>query len=259
MTPKYWAIFAFEPPFTTRQPNVALFLQVVALILSDVIGDPLDLIASGPTVYSESRPEEVWAVLEHHGLSASLPASVREVLGKAGPQWRREMKHNEGAGHVLNTVIGSNSIALESAARFARGIGLRPVVLSPGVCGDVRSVAHLYSLLARFACAPGASSSALSTSIQQLGPEVGVESWDLCRVMQALSEGRGEGWDATCPPGRRRAHGAADGDGEGWAEPGAGTALGDGAGRGEPLAGRCVLERGDGRAGRTHGGGGSCD
>ncbi|KAJ8370908.1 hypothetical protein SKAU_G00109360 [Synaphobranchus kaupii] len=172
--------------------------QVVALILSDVIGDPLDLIASGPTVHSEIQPEEVWAVLERHRLSATLPASVREVLGKAGPQWRRERKQDEGVGHVLNTVIGSNGIALESASRLAREIGLRPVVLSPGVCGDVRSVAHLYGLLARFACAPGASSPDLGTHILQLGPEVGVESWDLCRVMQALSEGCGEGPSATC-------------------------------------------------------------
>ncbi|XP_035237842.1 glycerate kinase isoform X2 [Anguilla anguilla] len=172
--------------------------QVVALILSDVIGDPLDLIASGPTVHTEMQPEEVWAILECHGLSASLPASVREVLGKAGPQYTQEKKQYEGVGRVLNTVIGSNSIALESAARLAQEMGLRPVVLSPGVCGDVRSVAHLYSLLARFACAPGASSPDLSTFILQLGPEVGVESWDLCRVMQTLSEGRGEGWDATC-------------------------------------------------------------
>ncbi|KAG5838450.1 hypothetical protein ANANG_G00223830 [Anguilla anguilla] len=172
--------------------------QVVALILSDVIGDPLDLIASGPTVHTEMQPEEVWAILECHGLSASLPASIREVLGKAGPQYTQEKKKYEGVGRVLNTVIGSNSIALESAARLAQEMGLRPVVLSPGVCGDVRSVAHLYSLLARFACAPGASSPDLSTFILQLGPEVGVESWDLCRVMQTLSEGRGEGWDATC-------------------------------------------------------------
>lgn len=175
-----------------------LSLQVVALILSDVIGDPLDLIASGPTVHSETRPEEVWPILERYGLSASVPESVREVLGKAGSEWRQERKLDEGAGHVLNTVIGSNTIALESAARLAREIGLRPVVLSPGVCGDVCSVAQLYSALARFACAPGASSPDLSAHILQLGLEVGVESWDLCRVMQALSEGRGEGWDATC-------------------------------------------------------------
>ncbi|KAJ8257380.1 hypothetical protein GJAV_G00184980 [Gymnothorax javanicus] len=172
--------------------------QVVALILSDIIGDPLDLIASGPTVHAEIRPDDVWAVLKHHRLSASLPASVVEVLEKGGPHWRKQENQEQGERRVLNTVIGSNSIALKSAARLAREIGLRPVILSPGVCGDVRSVAHLYALLARFACAPGASSGDLSSFILELGPEVGVASWDLCRVMQALTEGRGEGWEATC-------------------------------------------------------------
>ncbi|KAG9336060.1 hypothetical protein JZ751_003326 [Albula glossodonta] len=172
--------------------------QVVALILSDVIGDPLDLIASGPTVHSEVLPAEVWAVLDRYGLSDSLPASVREVLGQAELQQGQGGKQAEEAGHVLNAVIGSNGIALERAGRCAREIGLRPLVLSPGVCGDVRSVARLYGLLARFACSPGCSADDLAPQILGLGPEVGVESWDLCRVMQSLSEGRGEGWGATC-------------------------------------------------------------
>ncbi|KAI1893029.1 hypothetical protein AGOR_G00139670 [Albula goreensis] len=129
--------------------------QVVALILSDVIGDPLDLIASGPTVHSEVLPAEVWAVLDRYGLSDSLPASVREVLGQAELQQGQGGKQAEEAGHVLNAVIGSNGIALERAGRCAREIGLRPLVLSPGVCGDVRSVARLYGLLARLCLLPG--------------------------------------------------------------------------------------------------------
>lgn len=172
--------------------------QVVALVLSDVIGDPLDLIASGPTVWSEVWPEEVLTILEQYGVSSFLPASVKEVLGRAGPRWEGAGQQSEGAGHVLNTVIGSNSIALECAGRRARELGFRPVVLSPGVCGDVRSLSRLYGLLARFACSPDEPGSDIATEVLKLGPEVGVESWDLCRTMQVLGEGRKEGWGATC-------------------------------------------------------------
>ncbi|XP_046880581.1 glycerate kinase isoform X1 [Hypomesus transpacificus] len=172
--------------------------QVVALVLSDVIGDPLDLIASGPTVWSEVWPEDVLAVLEQYGLSSSLPTSVKEVLGRAAPRGEGVGKPLEAEGHVLNAVIGSNSIALKCASRRARELGFRPVVLSPGVCGDVQLLSRLYGLLAHFACSPDEPHSDIASEMLRLGPEVGVESWDLCRTMQVLGEGHKEGWGATC-------------------------------------------------------------
>ncbi|CAM4627431.1 unnamed protein product [Leuciscus chuanchicus] len=174
--------------------------KVVALILSDVIGDPLDLIASGPTVRSDSRPEEVWAILDRYKLSESLPSSVKEVLSKAGPcELQVQEQPHEVKDHVSNVVIGSNTIALECASRKAIELGLRPVILAPGVCGDVRSVARLYGLLSSFACSPGKEPPPeLAAEILQLGPDVGIESWDLCRTMNVLVEERKEGWGATC-------------------------------------------------------------
>ncbi|XP_029908540.1 glycerate kinase [Myripristis murdjan] len=172
--------------------------KVVALILSDVIGDPLDLIASGPTVQSEVRHEEVLSVLERYNLSTSLPASVKDVLGRAGPRWEQSKEQSDRAAHALNVVIGSNSVALRCAGRRARELGLRPVVLSPGVCGDVRSVSRLYGLLTRYACSRDEPPPEVAAEVLKLGPEVGVQSWDLCRTMKVLSEGRTEGWGATC-------------------------------------------------------------
>ncbi|KAM3622033.1 uncharacterized protein V6R79_019611 [Siganus canaliculatus] len=166
--------------------------QVISLILSDVIGDPLDLIASGPTVQSEINPEEVLSLLERYKLLSSLPASVKDVLGRGRP-WE-----NKDTSNVLNTVIGSNSLALKYAGRRAREFSYRPVVLAPGVCGDVRLVARLYGLLARFACSPEEPPPEIAAEVLRLGPEVGVESWDLCRTMQVLEESRKEGWGGTC-------------------------------------------------------------
>ncbi|TKS71284.1 Glycerate kinase [Collichthys lucidus] len=170
--------------------------QVIALILSDVIGDPLDLIASGPTVHSDIWPEEVLSVLERYKLLNSLPSSVKDVLER--PNTREQKDESKTSGHVLNAVIGSNSIALKRAGRRARELGFRPVVLAPGVCGDVRSVSRLYGLLARFACSSEEPPPEIAAEVLRLGPEVGVESWDLCRTMKVLEDGRTEGWGATC-------------------------------------------------------------
>uniref|UniRef100_A0A1A8PK58 Glycerate kinase n=2 Tax=Nothobranchius pienaari TaxID=704102 RepID=A0A1A8PK58_9TELE len=172
--------------------------QVVALILSDVIGDPLDLIASGPTVRSEVWPEEVLSILERYKLPDSLSASVKDVLARRGPRWKENKDEAEASGDVLNVVIGSNSVALQCAGRCVRDLGFRPVVLSPGVCGDVKSVSRLYGLLARFASSREEPPPEIAAEVLRLGPEVGVESWDLCRTMQVLGEGRTEGWGATC-------------------------------------------------------------
>lgn len=163
-----------------------------------MIGDPLDLIASGPTVQSDIWPEEVLSVLERYKLLDSLPASVKDVLGRPGPRWKKNEGETDKSKQIFNVVIGSNSIALKCAGRRARELGFRPVVLSPGVRGDVRSVAKLYGLLARFACSQEEPPPEIAAEMLRLGPEVGVESWDLCRTMQVLSEERKEGWGATC-------------------------------------------------------------
>ncbi|TRY82130.1 hypothetical protein DNTS_009450, partial [Danionella cerebrum] len=173
--------------------------KVVALILSDVIGDPLDLIASGPTVRSVSSPEEVSTILDRYKLYDSIPSSVKEVLGKPKPCLESTIQEKTSGDNVLNVVIGSNTIALECASRKAIELGLRPVILSPGVCGDVRSVARLYGLLSKFASSPGTHPPPeIAAEVLKLGPEVGIESWDLCRTLNTLEKERKEGWGATC-------------------------------------------------------------
>lgn len=127
-----------------------------------------------------------------------MPASVREVLARQGPRWKENKEDSDSSADAFNVVIGSNTVALTSAGRRARELGFRPVVLSPGVCGDVRLVSRLYGLLARFACSREEPPPEIAAEVLRLGPDVGVESWDLCRTMQVLGEGRTEGWGATC-------------------------------------------------------------
>ncbi|KAK6473853.1 glycerate kinase-like [Huso huso] len=166
--------------------------QVVSLILSDVIADPPELIASGPTVPSPADPGECWAILEKYGLRSSLPQSVRDVLSGLGSAGTGQGQ--AGSGLVHNTIIGSNALALEAASARARELGFLPVVLSPAVCGEVQAVSRLYGLLVRFASQARSEEGAegsLREAILGMGPEVGVPDRDLLHTLKVLEECRG--------------------------------------------------------------------
>ncbi|XP_036286847.1 glycerate kinase [Pipistrellus kuhlii] len=121
--------------------------QVVSLILSDVIGDPVEVIASGPTVASVHNVQDCLHILNRYGLRAALPRSVKTVLARADSDPRGP----HACGHVHNVIIGSNALALAEARRQAEAQGYRAVVLSAAMQGDVKSVAAFYGLLARVA------------------------------------------------------------------------------------------------------------
>lgn len=122
--------------------------QVLSLILSDVVGDPVDVIASGPTVYGSPRAQDCLQILTKYNLLSAVPASVQMVLSRSvsGPPAPADRSH------VYNVVIGSNSLALEEARRQAEDLGYWTLILSAAVCGDVSRVAELYSQLIQFVC-----------------------------------------------------------------------------------------------------------
>uniref|UniRef100_A0A2K5E0T8 Glycerate kinase n=1 Tax=Aotus nancymaae TaxID=37293 RepID=A0A2K5E0T8_AOTNA len=112
--------------------------QVVSLILSDVVGDPVEVIASGPTVASSHSVQDCLHILNRYGLRAALPRSVKTVLSRAdsdphGPHT---------CGHVLNVIIGSNVLALAEAQRQAEALGYQAVVLSAAMQGRGAPAAH---------------------------------------------------------------------------------------------------------------------
>lgn len=76
---------------------------VVALVLSDVIGDPLDFIASGPTMPNLDDPGEAMRIIEKYELCGELPESIKGVLG-VDAQNRRGCQ--KGFPHVHNFIIG---------------------------------------------------------------------------------------------------------------------------------------------------------
>lgn len=115
----------------------------VSLILSDVIGDKLDVIASGPTVGDSSTFEDAIAVIEKYSLQNSFPASMLHHLqkGVAGIISETHKPNNPVFHNVHNYVIGSNRIALENAAIKANKSGFDTHIITDSLQGDYTDVA----------------------------------------------------------------------------------------------------------------------
>lgn len=125
--------------------------QVAALILSDVVGTPLDAIASGPTVPDRSTFADAWDVLTRYGLVEQAPASVRSHLarGLAG-----EIPDTPKAGDPLfarvhTVVIGDNAIAGRAAVAQARQDGFTSALLTTFVQGEAREIGRAVAGLAQ--------------------------------------------------------------------------------------------------------------
>jgi glycerate 2-kinase len=124
---------------------------VDTLLLSDVIGDDLDVIGSGPTAPDASTFSVARSVLEKYQILGGVPASVRDRIDRGV---RGEIDDTPKAGdpvfdRVRHTVIGSSRLALDAAARRARALGYRPLILSSEIQGETRDVARMHAAIAR--------------------------------------------------------------------------------------------------------------
>lgn len=167
-------------------------LQVVSLILSDVVGDPVEVIASGPTVASAHSVQDCLHILNRYGLRAALPRSVKTVLARADSDPRGP----HSCGHVLNVIIGSNSLALAETQRQAEALGYRAVVLTTAMQGDVKQVAQFYRLLALVAGAhlspPGARTSMKEEAeLHELVAELQLPDLQLKDALETVAKAEG--------------------------------------------------------------------
>jgi hydroxypyruvate reductase/glycerate 2-kinase len=110
-----------------------------SLILSDVVGDPVDVIASGPTAPDPSTYEDALAVLGRYGLRLQVPEVVAHLeRGAAGrvPETPKVLSAN-----VHNVILGDNALALRAATAKAESLGYRVLNLGSFVEGETRPVA----------------------------------------------------------------------------------------------------------------------
>ncbi len=127
--------------------RIAAPAHVVSLILSDVVGDDLGVIGSGPTAPDDSTFATALDVLDRYGLRAKVPASVRQRL-EAGegetPKPGDALFQN-----VENIIVGNNQKSLEAAARAAKKLGYRTLILASTIEGETREVARMHAAIAR--------------------------------------------------------------------------------------------------------------
>ena len=124
---------------------------LITLILSDVVGDPMDIIASGPTVPDESTFEDAYKIIQKYSLEEKIPNSVCGFLrsGKMGEIEETPENGNEIFDNTQNVIVGSNRIALEAAEKRAREMGYNTIILSSLVEGESREAAKFFAAIAR--------------------------------------------------------------------------------------------------------------
>ncbi|WP_207514444.1 glycerate kinase type-2 family protein [Longitalea luteola] len=117
---------------------------VINFILSDVIGDPLDSIASGPTVADRSTFADAWDIIRKYQLAEKLPVSIIRWLHLG---LNKQIPETPKPGDPIftksfNYLIGTNRIALEAAAETARSLRYTPVIVTDALKGEAREKAQ---------------------------------------------------------------------------------------------------------------------
>ncbi len=124
---------------------------LISLMLSDVIGDDLDTIASGPTVPDESTFDDCLKVLEKYQMRGRIPVSVVEFLEKGAQEKEEETpKANDPVfKRTQNLVIASNILAVQAAQRKAEEFGYNSLILSTFVEGETKEAARVHAAIAK--------------------------------------------------------------------------------------------------------------
>jgi glycerate 2-kinase len=131
--------------------------RVVSLILSDVVGNPLDVIASGPTVPDTSTFADAWDLLRRYELLDEIPSNIREHLRRGVDG---QIAETPKAGDPLfartqNVIVASNDLAARAAEAQAQELGFNTLILSTFIEGEAREVAKVQAALAKEVLASG--------------------------------------------------------------------------------------------------------
>jgi glycerate 2-kinase len=121
--------------------------RVETLILSDVIGDRLDMIASGPTVADPTTYDDAWQVVRKYHLEDKLPASVRTILEKGRAKQISETLKEEAFRkmNVHNHLVGTNTKAALAAQQKAKELDYQAIVISTHLTGLTKDVSNFIS------------------------------------------------------------------------------------------------------------------
>lgn len=134
-----------------RLAEAAFPAQVISLILSDVIGDPIDVIASGPTVADGSCFQDCIDIFEKYSIKERIPPGVLEYI-KRGQEGKVQETPKPGDPlfeRTQNVIIGNNLQCLMAARQMAIDLGYNAIVLSTLIQGDTGEAARFHAAVAK--------------------------------------------------------------------------------------------------------------
>ena len=125
--------------------------RMVTLILSDVVGDDLDVIASGPTVPDSSSCDDCVRIFEKYDIGDKVPRSVWTHInrGVKGEVAEKPKPGDPVFGAVQNAIVGSNAECVSVASEKARSLGYNTMVLSTMLEGETAEVAKVHGGIAK--------------------------------------------------------------------------------------------------------------
>jgi len=124
---------------------------LVTLILSDVIGDPLDSIASGPAAPDQTTFEDCWAILTKYELLGKIPPAVEQHLKSGVDKFISDTPKvgDPAFSKTYNNIVGSNWEAVVAARDYAQKLGFNTLILSTFVEGETKDVARVHAAIAK--------------------------------------------------------------------------------------------------------------
>jgi len=130
-----------------RLAEIAYPAKVVSLILSDVMGDRLDVIASGPTSPDTTTFKEALSVLEKYQIKENFSKNIINTLNRGlnGLIPETPKEGNKVFERVENIIIGSNTTALSAAKKKAEEMGFHADILSSEITGEAREVGKWFA------------------------------------------------------------------------------------------------------------------
>lgn len=131
--------------------------RMITLILSDVLGDDLGTIGSGPTAPDETTYVDAIQILCRYGIWKKVSSSIRTHLlkGRRGAYPESPKTGARIFRRVQNQIIGNNQAAVETIFRVAQQSGLHPLILTTSMQGEAREAAKWFGALAREIIATG--------------------------------------------------------------------------------------------------------
>jgi hydroxypyruvate reductase/glycerate 2-kinase len=151
-----------------------------SLIISDVIGDPLDVIASGPTAADPTTFQDALAVFAKYDLTAQVPSTVRAHLERGASGMIPETPKVLPAS-VANLIVGNNAKALAAAHAKAEQCGYRVLNLGSFIEGETQAVATAFAGIVR----------SIRSDARPFGPPVCLLSGGETTVTLTPNHGRG--------------------------------------------------------------------